>query len=305
MPEPIATQTAGGDSKTVTVTAPNAVQAPVTQKPSDLITRASQVSLEQPQNSPVPGAATDSTIKLDQATIDKITDPALKSAVTEAYKSMQADYTRKTQAVAEKARQFEQQVEAMKLWTPERVQQELQNPSFIQAAQEYQRAHGAQAYQPATAQGDLTPEELSYLSPEQQKMYEKTKQMEQTLAMMNGRLQSAEVEKQDMTLRSKYANYDPRAVDEIYRGMMSGAIQATREHLWKVQDYDAAVQRAYALGQQDAKTGITQARQATTPSGAVTTQTTDPDIPVKQKGESHQDFFRRLAASAKAKLGQQ
>jgi hypothetical protein len=298
MSDQVITQTAP------TNTAPTVppVQANEVKKPEEsIVSRASKVSLEQPQK----GDAPSDSIKLDQAMIDKIADPALKASVQEAYKSMQADYTRKTQTLADMNRQFEEQLGKMKNWTPERVQEELQNPSFVKAAQEYQRINGGQnGSQAVSANGDLTAEEFSYLSPEQQKLYTKTKQMEETMGLMNSRLQSAEVEKQDMALKGKYANYDPKSVNEIYDGMMNGTIQATREHLWKVKDYEDMARRSYELGRQDEKNGISQARQATAPHGAVTTQTIDADVPTRLKGESFQDFWKRLSASAKSKIGQ-
>jgi hypothetical protein len=62
--------------------------------------------------------------------------------------------------------------------------------------------------------------------------------------------------------------------------------------------------RVYQLGRQDEKQGITQARQAATQVGGVTTQTLESDVPVKMKGESFHDYWKRITQAAKSKLGQ-
>lgn len=284
---------------TQTVTAPQqnatTVQAPVVETPKeDLVTRASKVSLDQPKNGNEPAAS--ESIKLDQATIDKIADPVLKASVQEAYKSMQADYTKKTQALAAERKQMEslkQQLESSGQYTPEKIQQLLNDPSFVRAAQEYQRANGT--HQVATnGNAELTDEEFSFLSPEQQKLYLKTKQMEQSLGIVNDRLQAAEVEKQDMGLKSKYANYNPMTVNEIYQGMMTGKIQATREHLWKVADYDAAVERAYRLGLEDRKIEVGDKVAASSPSNGVSV-TASSDVPARLPNENGIEYFKRIA----------
>ena len=97
-------------AEVLTQTAPVAVQATETQKPEvkeSLITRASKVSLESANPEKGTEQASQEAIKLDQATIEKIADPTLKAAVMEAHKSMQADYTRKTQELASKRKEMD------------------------------------------------------------------------------------------------------------------------------------------------------------------------------------------------------
>ena len=286
------------------------VQANDTQKPEapkeDLITRASKVSLTaQPEKS---GDTPQDAIKLDQATLDKISDPALKQAVIEAHKSMQADYTRKTQDLASRRKEMDtlkSQLESTGQYTPAKIQELLNNPSFVQAAQDYQRTINPSQVTAQNGNGELTQEEFSYLSPEQQKLYIKTKQMEQTLGTMNTRLQASEVERQDMGLKSKYANYDPQSVNDIYNGMMNGTIQATREHLWKVQDYDSAVKRAYQLGLEDRNGNLQEkvnASPLTTTAGLSVTSSND--VPVRLPHESGIEYFKRIAVHNAGKFMQ-
>lgn len=284
-----------------TSTSATTVQAPEAKaEPQDIVSRASSFKV-QPEKS---GDAPQET-KFKVTDIEKITDPVAKKYAQDAYNSMQADYTRKTQELAEQRRQAEM-TQSLKSrgFTVSEIDELLANPAFVQAATEKQRMAAPQQVVAQNGNAELTEEEFSYLTPEMQKVYLQQKQNNQMLAQLQGQLQSAKVEKEDVTLKSKYSNYDPKAVNDIYTGMMNGSIQATREHLWKVSDYDDAVKRAYALGRQDEKTGITQARAASTQVNGVTTQTMESDTPVRLKGESFQDHWKRLAQAAKAKLGQ-
>lgn len=296
------TQTVPAQSKVEATT----VQAKEVTKPEEsLISRASKVSLDTPKKDE--GVLTES-IKLDQAAIDKITDPALKASVQEAYKSMQADYTKKTQDLATKRKEMDSlktQLESTGQYTPARIQQLLTDPSFVQAAMEFQRINGGQSNQATPANGELSAEEFSYLTPEQQKLYTSTMDVKKTNDQILSKLNASETarvfEQQDTTLRTKYANYDPKAVDEIYNGMMNGTIQATREHLFKVHDYDNAVQRAYQLGKEDRKIEMGEKVAASSTTNGVSV-TPSSDVPVRLANESGPEYFKRIALGNAAKL---
>lgn len=300
MPQ-VFTQTAPAENKVEAIP----VQATEVTKPEEsLVSRASKVSLDTPKKDE--GVLTES-IKLDQSTIDKITDPALKAAVQEAHKSMQADYTRKTQELATKRKEMDSlktQLEQSGQYTPAKIQQLLSDPSFVQAAQEFQRINGGQQTT-QTVNGDLTQEEFSYLTPEQQKLYTKTKEVEQTNQAILSKLSSQETalafKEQDMSLKSKYANYAPERVDEIYQGMMKGTVQATREHLWKVIDYEPAIQRAYELGKNDRKLEMGEKVAASSTTNGVSV-TPSNDVPVRLANESGPEYFKRIALSNAAKF---
>ena len=274
------------------------VQANDTQKPAqdDILARASAFKTQ-------PDASAQE-VKFDVKEIEKISDPTAKKLAEDAYKSFQADYTRKTQDLAKQRKDLEAaQSLRSRQFSLTDIDEVLSNPQFIQAAQEKQRTIQPQQTV-ANGSTDLTEEEFSYLSPEMQKVYLQQKQTKDVVAQLTGQLQSAQVEKEDMTLKTRYANYNPEIVNQTYKDMMSGKVNATREHLWRALDYEDAVKRAYSLGRQDEKGGISQARQASTQVNGVTTQTFDSDTPVKAKGESFQDYWKRIAQSAKTKLGQ-
>ncbi len=290
--------------ETIPQTTTTTTEAPVVQAPTeDLVTRASKVSITPAANQETVGQpSSEASLSFNVKDLEKITDPTARKFAEDAYKSMQSDYTKKTQALASEKAVLKAQLEQSGQYTTSRIQQLLNDPSFVQAAQEYQRLNGPQPQQaPTDANADLTADEFSYLTPEQQKLYTKTKQMEQTMNIMNNRLQTSEIEKQDMSLKTKYANYDPKSVNDIYQGMMNGSIQATREHLWKVQDYDSAVQRAYKLGLEDRASGLAEKVNASSTINGVSV-TSSNDVPVRLAKESGVEYFKRIAIHNASKL---
>ena len=98
---------------------------------------------------------------------------------------------------------------------------------------------------------------------------------------------------QDDTLKTKYANYDPQAVDMITNDLLTGKRQATREDLFRSYDYENAVKRAYELGKQDS--GIVNIEKVNA-SAYEGLQTGKPatDTPIAEKNESTHSLFRRI-----------
>lgn len=295
---------------TQTAPATPAVQAetPKPEVKESLITRASKVSLES-ANPEKSDSTPSEAIKLDQATIDRIADPVLKQAVIEAHKSMQADYTRKTQDLAAKRKETESlksQLEQSGKYTPSKIQELLNDPSFVQAAQDYQKQIGPVQNAPNT-NGVLTEEEFSYLPPEQQKAYRQSQEAtfaaNSALRELNLWKQQAAWEREDSELKSKYANYDPSSVTQIFSDMMNGKVNATREHLWKVRDYDDAVNRAYQLGLQDRKLEQGEKFNASSQPNNISVTPSSGDVPTKLPNESQPDHWRRIAQNAMKKVG--
>ena len=123
------------------------------------------------------------------------------------------------------------------------------------------------------------------------------------LAAMQSELTSMRTQKEDVELSSRYPNYDTTQVNKIFSDMMTGKVQATREHLWKVVDYEDAVHRAYSMGRADERDGVTEKRNASTITGGVNAANTQPDVPAQQKGESFQAYWRKLSSLAKSTSG--
>lgn len=247
----------------------------VTKEP-DLVTRVSKVEDKEVD---VPEGEKPLEDKgFDFKELDDIKDPEAKAWAEKAYKSFQADYTRKSQDLAERRKQVEER-EVQKVepttWTPERLQQEINKPDFINAAQSI--------VQPQD-------EEISNLSDAEKG---KIHQLERELLSLKQQSTTVVKQAEDERLKGRYANYNNNAVDTLTADLIQGKVQATREHLWKVLDYEAAVNRAYKLGLDDKKLGDVDKITSMSTEGS-TVQATEGALP-KTEGETDKQWFVRNA----------
>lgn len=258
------------------------VEEPIVEQPKegtqpnisdDLIKRVSQFEKEKGPNA----QTEDLDTKFDYSELDKIQTPEEAKAWAEkAYKSFQRGTGQKFQEIAELRKEMQATLEQTKRWTPERVQALLQDPNFVSSAQQI-----------AGVQTDNIDE--SMLSQAEQAELNRIKEQQQQLLNI---YQQTQKEKEDFTLKDRYANYDASQVDEIFNGMMQGKVQATREHLWKVVDYEPAVQRAYELGLKDGQTNKTEITNSVSLEGRRAVST----APIqREEGENSVEYFKRIA----------
>ena len=241
------------------------VKEPVTEP---LVTRVSQVKPEEKK--------TDEAFNVND--IEKIEDPKAKEYAQKAYKSFESGYTKKFQALAEERKAWEEKKVQGEVWTTEKVQALTTDPSFVKAAQSV-------ANQPT--------DEYSTLTESEKKQISDAKAIAQQAVAQNAQLLKAQ---QDESNKAKYANYDPNAVDILTADLLKGTVQATREHLWKVQDYDSAVERAYKLGKSDKVEDNKDKLASLSPEGTVVTG--DETAPSIEKGESDRNYIKRLGMAA-------
>jgi hypothetical protein len=267
----------------------NVVETPVAEPvKEDLISRVSKVKVDAPKvdlNIEEP--------KFDVNDIEKITDPAAKEQVTRAYKSFQRGFNQKFQELADLRKKLEV-TQQPTTWTKDRIRQELNKPDFIQASQEVlQEQNPPQSGMSDTEWSSLTTNEKKQWQGMQQEIANLKQQQNQQQVLQNFKMQ-------DETLKTKYANYDPNAVDIITSELLTGKRQATREDLHKAIDYDNAVNRAYQLGLQDGGSNKTEKLNASVYDGLSTGKPAT-DVPVAEKNESTNSFFGRLVANNLAK----
>lgn len=244
-----------------------------------LITRVSQV--KPPEKPPVEGKFNINTL---DAEIEKITDPAVKTQVQGLKKSLLSGENQKYQEIATLRKQYETKLAESTNWTPERVKAEMNKPDFIQSAQV------------VLGNGTVT-EEASALSEADKK---ELKLMRDRINVLQNSNWQAQKTNQDAKLTEKYANYAPDMVDTVTTDLMNNKRVATREDLWKVIDYEPAVNRAYALGLSD-KIVIDKEKAAgithVDGSGNVTTS----PVLERKKDESVQQFMSRSYQTHTAK----
>jgi len=263
--------------------APVQVETPkpeVAPKQEDLVSRASQFKKPE-QNLP----AMDE--KFDYKEIESIQDPQARALVEKAYKSMQRGFTPKLMEAAElkkKIDDLEKRVGDTSRWTPQRIEQALSDQSFVSAANSFM-----QSQKPSGA--SMTDEEWTNLSETEKAKFQ---QMEQKLSMLEQQNFEAVRRQQDDTLKSKYANYEPTIVDQLMNDLVAGKVNATREHLWRVVDYEDAINRAYEMGKHDSQAGKTDQINAMSFAANGVNSSPGATMAVGQGEKISPDFFRKL-----------
>lgn len=264
------------------------VVAPVTEvKPVEesLTSKISKFKQQIAQNPPV--VSTDS-VMLDQKMIDAITDPKTKEAAQNFYKSVQGDYTKKTQTIAEQRKEFETKLEQMKTWSPERIQNELlTNPQFLQAAQ---LVAGTNSNRNPSNSG-LSDEEFSALTDREKAEITALKTTVNSLQQAN---YQAVVSQTDAQLQVKYGNdYNPSVVNDGLVKLSNMQPHELREYVHKALSHDKDVEAAYQLGKQEA-VQLNQNRMNTITLNGNQVVSND-GVPTRQQGERGEDFFQRIA----------
>lgn len=258
------------------VVEPNVTPEPVPAEPKkeDLVTRVSQVKAEVSAAEPKP----DEVFNVND--IDKIEDPKAKEYAEKAYKSFQRGFNKKYEELAALRKDLEKKGEASSTWTVEKVQSLLKDESFVNAARS------------VTAQNPngLTDEEYSALTDTEKA---KLNNLESEVSNLRKLNYEAYKVQQDEQLKRKYANYDSSIIDTTSADLISGRAIATREHLWKVIDYDKAIRRAYELGLQDRKLETSDRLNSMSADGINTVPSGN--VPEPEKGESDTAYFKRLA----------
>ena len=272
MAEPTAVETKTQETqetKTVETTQPK--------QEVDLITRVSQVKPTTTETQKSEEIESKFNINDLDSEIEKITEPTLKEQMVKFKKSLLKGENQKYQEIATLRKQYETKLAEVSNWTPERLKQELNKPDFVQAAQTVLQSGN-----------NLTDEQWSALSEKEKTELNQLKQKINILEQINWQAVRTQ---QDVVLQNKYANYDPKVIDDVTTNLMQGKIQATREDLWKVVDYENAVKRAYELGKQDKIIDNKEKIEGMTFEGGRNIAT--PNTIERQKGETIQGFMRR------------
>lgn len=300
MAETQSTQTA----TSVAVTASPAVQVDSTKlADTDIISKAA--AFKPPAEPSTNGNGSNPTKDFNEH-LSKVQDPVARKLLEDVQKSMQADYTKKTQDLASKSKEIDSlrtSLEQSKQFTPARIQELLSDPTFVQAAQGYIATQQPVQSNGQIATGDLTPEEISYLAPEQQKLYAKQMEQAKILSSLQGELISQKAQKEDVELSTRYPNYDPGEVEKTWRAFSDGNIRATREHFYKILKHDENVKQAYAMGREHERNGIRERIDASSTTGGLNAVNIQAEMPARQPNESSQAFWKRCAQQAKLALG--
>ena len=256
-------------------------------KEPDLITRVSQVKDAPKEVKPT------AEPEFDYKEIEQIQDPKAREYAEKAYKSFQRGYGTKFQELAETRKSLEterQKYQEATNWTPDKVQQLMNDQKFVQSANQVLQSQAPQDWKGSQ-------NEWSALNDKEKQEFNMMKQEINSLRLQTTLEQQR---RQDETLKTKFANYNPQAVDIITNDLLQGKVNATREDLWKVYDYENAVKRAYELGKQDRKLDDVEKVNASSIDGVQMNSPNRAEAP--KKDESSQGAFKRIMLENIAKF---
>jgi len=221
--------------------------------------------------------------------IEKIQDPVAKKVVQDLYKHFEKGFNKKFMEVAEKEKAVSQRLEELtrqQEWSPERVQQILQDPRFVASAQAL-----AQSQAPGNWTG--TTEEWSALSPTEKAAFQQLEGKVNSLLASNNKMQVAQFDNQ---IREKYPDYDPTQIDKFAEDFDRGQIDTAklRELVHKGLNFERYMERTYQFGIQDGQSQFKEKLNGSTEIGS-NGLTTGEDKPKMEPGEQPRNYFKRLA----------
>src|SRR3990167_1807234 len=126
---------------------------------SDILKRAVDTPKEAPKE-------TETSYRED---LEKITDPAVKAIAEKALKDFESGYNKKFQTLAQQRKELEDMKSKISIWTPQRLQEELKNPAFVQAMQILQ-----QQAPPSNFEGSA--DEWSAMSPQEKQRMQRSEE---------------------------------------------------------------------------------------------------------------------------------
>ena len=218
--------------------------------------------------------------------IDALQDPELKQYML----SMRKTGVRGIQERLQEISEMRKELTALKQginpgWSPERVQQLLNDKEFLNAAQTVLGNQGQVVENDDEYVPDSVKQKLAKLEQENSQFKQQWNQFSQQQTMVQ-RAQEHE------RLKERYGNYDPQKIDELIAGLIQGKIQAGPEVVYKAYFHDDNVKRAYEMGRRDALGGVEERQQASSFSSNNVQQ---PNSQIKpEQGETNKQFLNRI-----------
>ena len=231
------------------------------------------------------------------------------------YNSMLSDYKEKTRQVSEMRGTVTKEMkdkaieEALSGLNQEQFRTLANHPVFVRELVSYLQQQGV------TTNGQNPEKEevdTSLMTDTERVLYERLQKIEGDNKNLQSKLNNldlgskrATIEAQDANLHAKYQGvYKPESVNRFLDLVLSGQRQLTREDIFKVEDYDQAVRRAYDWGRRDSYDGSPEKERASFLSGVSGGGEGSYEIPKRQPKESMSDYMLRLSRNAKEQLAQ-
>ena len=232
----------------------------------DILKRASTIK-DTPQSDP---------LEKPKVSLDDIKDPVAREFAERRVKELESGFNKKYEDIANKRKELETKLaDSSQPWTPQRIQSLLKDQTFLSSVKELQ----SQSSPPDWTGSE---DQWSSLSPSEKKEFENLRQENQSTRLQVQQLLQTQKDKE---LKELFPDYDPVEVDRLQKGLIDGSVIATREHLFKVANYEKMAKRVYELGYEDGSKGLSEKANVGQPLPEMTVKPSS-DLPeeVKKKG---------------------
>lgn len=247
----------------------------------EVIQRASKV---QQEASPAPNTeAPKVNVSLDDVK-DPIARQLLEKKLAEANSAISKTFG---EIGAEKSKHLQEierlKSEATKGWTAQRLQEELRRQDFIQAAQTLQAQAAPQGWEGSH-------EEWSALSPQEKQQFQSIVANQQNMARQMEQMLQSQV---DATLKTKYPDYDSKAIDDFLSRAGSLPPDQVRELVHKAINAERWAKQAYELAMQDKSVTFQEKLNGSAIPNGMNANLSD-EKPTRQPGESTSKYLSRI-----------
>lgn len=272
---------------------------PSNDKPTDVQDVIKRISSNPPDQATPPVKLDDEPV-YNSSDIEKIEDPKARQVAQDLYKQFEKGYQKKFQSLAEQRKgveSLEQQLKDQTNWTPERVQDALKDPNFVQAAQSVVKTKAQN--QPPSNWGSSDEEWSALTDSEKQRFQASENKVDALVRNQQKMLDDQEHER----VKIRFPDYDRSVVEQAQSDLLSGKIdqETIKEMIWKARNFERYVDNSYKFGLQDRNGNIQEKITGSTDSTLLNVKSQD-DIPKQKEGEKTSVFFSRLA---QWRMGQQ
>lgn len=228
--------------------------------------------------------------------IDALQDPELKQYMLSMRKTGVRGIQERLQEISEMRKELNSLKQGINPgWSPDRIQQLLNDKEFLNAAQQVLGNTGTQ--QQFEDDGEYVPDSVKQ---KLAKLEQENSQFKQQWNQFNQQQTNAQIMQEHNRLKERYGNYDANKVDELINGLIKGEVQAGPEVVYKAYYHDENVKRAYEMGRRDAMGGVDEKQQA---SSFSTSRIQQPNSEIKpEKDETNKQFLNRIIQNKLSQL---
>ena len=177
--------------------------------------------------------------------IDKLKAAGLKEdlikEIEDERKSFKSGYDKKFQKLAGEKKEFESMRDDFMRMDAKKIGELMENPEFVKASQEWLQMN-------ETLPEDMSYDEYSQLNPKEKA---KIDELHKKMKALEEKEQNAQLNAQHESLKGKYKDYSVEGINEFLGEIQSGKRSIGFEDLYKVMNYEKALENAYKMGKEE------------------------------------------------------